>query len=351
MRRRPIVSPPCDPAPMPRTAAFDRQALAGLAAKQHSVVSRSQALGCGMTARVVDYRIRGGGPWQTLLPGVYLTHSGRPAEEQREMAALLYAGPRSVLTGAAALRRHGLSAGRGRGDARDQPSPVDVLVPLDNRRVDAGFAQLHRTIRLPAGFCVAGEARFAFAPRAVADAVRPMTELADVRAVVAGAVQRGRCSIQHLAEELVAGPTWGSALFRQSLAEVAEGVRSAVEADLRDLIRWARLPPPFYNPRLIVDGEFLASPDCWWPESGVAGEADSRAWHLSPDDWEQTLARHARMSAHGIIVLHLTTQRIRLKRREVADEIRCALAAGRQLPQIRTIQADQSSVLAVERRR
>src|SRR6266567_6572070 len=77
------VSPPCDPAPMPRTAQFDRRALAGLAAKQHGVIARGQALECGMTARVVDYRIRGGGPWQTLLPGVYLTHAGRPADEQR----------------------------------------------------------------------------------------------------------------------------------------------------------------------------------------------------------------------------------------------------------------------------
>jgi len=120
---------------------------------------------------------------------------------------------------------------------------------------------------------------------------------------------------------------------------------------LRDLIRWARLPTPLYNPRLIVHGEFLASPDCWWPESGVAGEADSRAWHFSPDDWEQTLARHARMSAHGIIVLHLTSQRIRFKRREVAEQIRRALAVGRQLSQIRTISADQTPALVVDRQR
>ncbi len=303
-----------------------------------------------MTARVVDYRIRGGGPWQTLLPGVYLTHAGRPADEQREMAALLYAGPRSVLTGAAALRRHGLSAARPSADARNQHGPVDILVPDGSRRADAAFVRLHRTSRLPAPFCVAGEIRFALPPRAVADAVRPMTDLADVRAVVAEAVQRGRCSIQHLAGELDAGPVPGSGMFRRALAEVAEGIRSAIEGDLRDLIRWARLPTPLYNPRLLVDGKFLAMPDCWWPESGVAGEADSRAWHFSPDDWEQTLARHARMSAHGIIVLHLTPQRIRSRRREVADEIRRALTVGRRLPQIRTISASQSDVLAAGRR-
>jgi len=168
-----------------------------------------------------------------------------------------------------------------------------------------------------------------------------MTDLADVRAVVAEAVQRGRCLIEHLAGELDAGPVPGSGLFRRALAEVAEGIRSAVEGDLRDLIRWARLPTPLYNPRLLVKGEFLAMPDCWWPESGVAGEADSRAWHFSPDDWEQTLARHARMSAHGIIVLHFPPARIQANRREVADIIRKALAAGlgRSLPQIKALPA------------
>ncbi|HEY2306797.1 MAG TPA: hypothetical protein VGI05_13040, partial [Streptosporangiaceae bacterium] len=67
----------------------------------------------------------------------------------------------------------------------------------------------------------------------------------------------------------------------------------------------------------------------------------SRAWHFSPRDWEQTLARHARMSSYGIIVLHITPYRIRFKRREVADEIRQALAVGRKLPQIRTISTNQ----------
>jgi hypothetical protein len=329
---------------MPRTSAFDGHRLAALAARQHGVITRAQALECGMTARVVDYRIRGGGPWQPLLPGVYLTHTGRPADEQREMAALLYAGPRSVLTGTAALRRHGLSAGRPAtgGPVADAAGAVDVLVPLTTQRADVSFARFHRTARLPEGFCVAGEERFAFVPRAVADAVRLMANLNEVRAVVAEAVQRRRCSIEHLAKELGAGPSRGSALFRRALAEVAEGVRSAVEADLRDLIRWARLPTPLYNPRLLVGGKFLAMPDCWWPESGVAGEADSRAWHFSPRDWEKTLARHARMSSHGIIVLHITPYRIRSQRREVADEIRRALAVGRELPQIRTISANQS---------
>ena len=334
---------------MPRTAQFNRAALAALAAKQHGVIARAQALQSGMTERVLGYRTRGAGPWQPLLPGVYLTHTGRPDDEAREMAALLYAGPQSVLTGVAALRRHGLVPHQALVTAGDRVGAVDVLVPLARQRSDVGYVRLHRTARLPEGFCVEGEVRFALPPRAVADAVRPMTDLSDVRAVVAEAVQRRSCSISHLAGELAAGPAWGSSLFRRALTEVAEGIRSAAEGDLRDLIVRARLPMPLFNPRLLVGPEFLAIPDCWWPESGVAAEADSRAWHFSPHDWEQTMARHARMSAHGIVVLHFPPRQIRYQRDHVANIIRRALAAGRKLPQIRTIPADQSNALAVDR--
>ena len=73
----------------------------------------------------------------------------------------------------------------------------------------------------------------------------------------------------------------------------------------------------------------------------MAAETDSRAWHLSPRDWEYTQARHARMSAHGIIVLHFAPARIRAKPAEVADIVRRALAAGRgrSLPDIRALPA------------
>jgi hypothetical protein len=327
---------------MPRIAEFDRQALTALVRRQHGVVGRAQALECGMTGRVVAYRSRVAGPWQMILPGVYLTHTGSPADEERELAALIYAGPQSVLTGRAALRRHGLPGHqRSHEMAGPRRDAVDVLVPVASQRADAEFARLHRTARLPELINVAGEARFVFPARAVADTVRGMADLSDVRAVVAESVQRGRCSVAQLAEELARGPVRGSALLRQALAEVADGIRSTAEADLRDLIVWARLPMPMFNPRLMVGQEFLAQPDCWWPEAGVAAEADSRAWHIAPDDWENTMARHARMSAQGIIVLHFAPKRIRGRRNDVADIIRKALAAGagRSLPQIRALPA------------
>jgi very-short-patch-repair endonuclease len=61
------------------------------------------------------------------------------------------------------------------------------------------------------------------------------------------------------------------------------------------------------------------------------------------------MARHARMSAHGIVVLHFPPRQIRHQREQVATIIRRALAAGRKLPQITTIPADQRNALAVGR--
>jgi hypothetical protein len=313
---------------MGRLSSFDKAALAGVLGRQHGVVSRDQTIACAMTTAALRHRTRPDGPWQAVLPGIYLTHRGDMTPRQRAAAAFLFAGPGIAVTGTAALAWHGI---------RKQPGDfVDVLVDLRCRRRSVGFVRLHRTGLLPnAGFWD-GAVCYAPAARAVADAVRMLEKPNEIRAVVAAGVQRGKVAVWQLAEQLDEGPRRGSAGLRLALAEVAEGVRSAAEGDLVTLIRRARLPMPLLNPRLFVGGEFLAMPDAYWPEAGVAGEVDSREWHLSPADWEQTMARHARMSARGIIVLHYPPSRIRTAGREVAAEIRAALAAsqGRRLPQV-----------------
>jgi hypothetical protein len=158
----------------------------------------------------------------------------------------------------------------------------------------------------------------------------------EARAIVARAVQRGQCTIAQLATELQDGPTHGSANLRAVLAEVIAGIRSIPEGDLRQLIIRAGLPQPLYNPRLYVGEVFLAQPDAWWPEYGVAVEVDSREWHLSPADWEQTMARHRRMSAAGVIVIHVSPRQLRDHAAQLEADLAAALRAGRPLPAITT---------------
>ena len=181
---------------MPRIARPD--GLGELMDQQFSVVSRKQLLVLGMKDDAMQWRLRAGGPWQVLLPGVYLGLTGAPNLPQKEMAALLYAGPGSLVTGPVALMHYGLR------------SPVlletvDVLVPTRRQRQSIAFVRLHRTARLPARGVSSGPVRLVPVARAVADTAWLLTELRDVRAIVADAVQQGRCAVPELAAELSGG--------------------------------------------------------------------------------------------------------------------------------------------------
>ena len=85
----------------------------------------------------------------------------------------------------------------------------------------------------------------------MADAARFLTRFDDVRAVVCDAVQRKTCTVAGLTAELQAGPSAGSALLREALAEVSDGVRSVSEADFRVLIVRSNLPKPVFNAQLF----------------------------------------------------------------------------------------------------
>jgi len=289
--------------------------------EQHQVVTREQALRCGMPPTTLARQVAPGGRWQRLLPGVYLTVTGTVTQDQRQIAALLYAGPRSLITGPAAVRRHRLhSAG---------PDVVDVLIPWACRRQSTGFVRVHRTRRIPERIFVTGPIRFTKPARAVADAARSLARFDDVRQVVCDAVQRRACTVAELAEELQAGPAKGATLFREALAEIGDGVRSVAEADARLLILRSDLPQPMFNARLYdADGVFIATVDAWWQEAGVAAEVDSRAYHLGAEDQDRTTERHDRLIAHGIFPLHFPPKRIRTDGPGVISDIRSAIAKG-----------------------
>ena len=67
----------------------------------------------------------------------------------------------------------------------------------------------------------------------------------------------------------------------------------------------------------------------WWPEAAVVAEVGSREWHRPPADWERTLRRHARLTAHGILVLHFTPRQIRTEPARLAAAVRAGLDAAR----------------------
>jgi hypothetical protein len=311
---------------MPRKNEYDRGKLDRILDDQFSVIGRRQALDCGLSNSAIDHRLRMGGPWRKLLPGVYMTTTGALTQQQRAMAALVHVGARGVITGVVAVRLHGLQCA-------GPDDKTEVLVSPKVRVQDAAFVQVTLTTRMPARIYKLKGLRYALPARAVADAARAMTSLSDVRAVVATAVQRNHCSLEGLVAELNDGPSRGSRLLRIALYEVGDGIRSAAEGDLKDLIEKSDLDKPEYNVALYTqDGMFLGIADVWWRRAGVAGEVDSVQYHLSPDDYRRTTMRHNRMAAHGINVLHFLPASIKSDGDTILKNLADAIEAGKRNP-------------------
>lgn len=296
-----------------RAKQFRPDVLEGLYAA--SVVRTTDLEEAGLRRSTIAYRCRVGGPWQRLLPAVVLLHSGPPTREDRCRAALLYGGTDAVLTGLDALELHGMRR-------MPKPSgPVHLLIPADRRRGGAGRVLAARTERLPTP--APGAWPLAPVARAALDFARRSHDRDQVRATLAEVVQRGRCSPAQLVAELATGCGRGSALPRAVLVEISDGVRSTAEARAREIVRRSGLCAPLWNARLCDQGgRFIASPDAWFDDVGLAWEIDSYEFHLSPEDYARTVERRSAMMAEGVVVLHTLPSKITQREPEVLDELR-----------------------------
>ncbi|WP_084741051.1 type IV toxin-antitoxin system AbiEi family antitoxin domain-containing protein [Cryptosporangium aurantiacum] len=279
--------------------------LSGLIERQSGLLLRSQANAAGVTDDAIRWHIARG-EWQRVLKGLYATFSGPPTEEHRLIAATLYGGEGTQITGAAALRRHGV---RYAPDDRR----VHILVPLERRRSHRGFVIVTRTARPDQHPRLLPAMEICSVARAGADAARAGYPLTEIRAFLAEIVQRRLAPLSAFERELAEGSTAHSAVLRRVVAELKDGVRSAPEAEMRDVVALSSvLPPVQWNPRLIAaDGTVLPTPDGWIQDVGLALETDSKEFHTSPVDWQRTLERHNLLARYGIMTLHFTPREIR----------------------------------------
>jgi hypothetical protein len=219
-----------------------------------------------------------------------------------------------------------------------------VLVPADLRRSGRGRLLVERTERLP----VPRSGRWPLAPvaRAALDFARCSRDRGIVRAVLAEAVQRGLCGRDELTAELAVGSDRGSALPREVLAEITDGVRSPAEAQARLLVQRSGLPTPLWNARLYgPDGRFIATPDAWFDDVAMAWEIDSLQWHLGPAEYAATLERRGRLTVAGVLVVHHLPSAVRQRPEQVLAELRAthAHAAARRRPPLRAVPVDRQA--------
>ncbi|BAH53033.1 hypothetical protein [Rhodococcus opacus] len=306
-----------------RPELFDQVGVAG-------VVRTSELERLGLARSTISARCRSGGPWQRLLPGIVLLQNGQPSFQHRVLAALLFCGRNSLVTGRSALRCHGFGSYSG---------DVDVLVAVDRRVQSTGFVKVERTSRMPEAQ-LRGNIACAPLPRALLDAARRCTTLDAARATIAEVVQRGAVTAEELAVELDAGSGRGSALPRIVLREMKANVHSVAEASARRLWLRSGLPEMVFNRKIVdTDGRFIAMPDGWIDEVALAWDIDSLDWHLAPQQYKHTVERRTRMQNAGIIVLPTLPSAVRDKPAQVIADLRAhfELAASRPRPGVRML--------------
>ncbi|THA37167.1 hypothetical protein [Streptomyces sp. A1547] len=320
--------------------ATGQAAAAHAARRQFNLATRHQLVSAGVPDGTITSRTRPGGPWQRLLPRVYLLQTGPPDHRQRALAAVLYAaepaadplsGDTAVLTGGAALALLGI---------RDVPhAPADVLVRAPRRLTGTPEVRPLATARWPRTIAVSGIPSTR-PVRAAADFAARTEDPDRIRSTLAHVVQSGWCHPQDLHAELRAARLLTRPAIRAAASELVAGVRSIAEALARDTLTATDLPTPLWNARLYTpDGSFLASPDAYWPDEGVALEIDSAEYHYTRDAWHATLLRRLRLESHGILVVSATPSMIRDTPPQVIAAVRTLLALAATRPTPPTAQA------------
>ncbi|WP_411079080.1 hypothetical protein [Streptomyces sp. cmx-18-6] len=326
------------------------------------VLSAAQLRARGVFAAQTSAHCLPGGPWQHLLPGVYLLHPGPPSGQERLHGALLYAGRppvssrrtppgpsdagfgEAMVTGLAALALHGFATAPDLGALHR----VDVLVPRTRRLRSTRYVEVVRAAALPDPVRVAG-VPVAPVERALADAVAGLSGAKDVTRLLTEAVRGGHSEPAAVVRELSAAKLLGRPAVAGAVdALLAEG-RAVAEARLYAMVREHGLPEPLWNVDLrLPGGPELGGVDAYWPEQAVAVELDTRAPRFGvpgeglrggnrgpagPEDpqWSAYAAKRDRLERLGVTVVHLTPRKLREAVDQQATVVRTALMAANDL--------------------
>ena len=113
----------------------------GLIMMQRGVIGRDQAIDAGLNGASINTLLRTN-RWQRLHCGVYATFTGVPRHEALLWAALVRAGPDSMLSYMTAASLFGFAD-----SSRGRESPIHVTVPWDKHLSQIRGVVVHRSRR------------------------------------------------------------------------------------------------------------------------------------------------------------------------------------------------------------
>jgi very-short-patch-repair endonuclease len=283
---------------------------------QRGVITRQQALNCGLTPDAIDWLVHSK-RWLPLRRGTYSTVTGELSREATLWAVVLNAGSQAVLSHQTAAELFKITD--------RQSSLIHITIPAGRHIAGMEGVVVHRSTRL-------AEARHPslLPPRTrieetVLDLVTQAATFDAAFAVACAACQRRRTTSGKLAEAMTRRRKmrWRAELG-VALAEIGSGVHSLLEYKyVRDVERPHGLPRASRQARVVRDGgkAFL---DNLYDDYGLCVELDGRQAH--PDDrrWLD-IRRSNAVAEEGITTLRYSWTDIDRRPCQTAIQVGAAL--------------------------
>lgn len=289
--------------------------LSRLAARQHSVVARQQALSLGMTPRQVDLRVDAG-MLEILHPSTYRLVGARRTYEQAVMAACLAAdGVASHRTAAFLWGLRGV-----------EDPPVEITVP-HNRHPRLHGVSVHRSkLLLPNDIT----------HRLAIPVMKPAPTILQLGAVapelVEGAAEDALFrrlltvpGLWHVVDTAGARGRDGSGVLRDLLLArdpALAPTESTLEDEIVAVLRRYGLPEPVRQhlvPRPAHGRPYKL--DISYPEALLDVEGDGLRWHTSTRDAQRDRERANYLTALGWMILRFTCEHVRRRPAELAAQV------------------------------
>jgi hypothetical protein len=294
---------------------------------QRGVIARWQAPAVGLSAAVIDAKLRRG-RWQPLYRGVYAAYTGSAPRESVLWAGVLRAGPGAVLSHHTAAELDGLM---------DRPGPVTHVTvgPGKHVRTSAGEWQglippivIHRNERLAAIRHPARTPPRTRIEETVLDLIQLSVSFDDAFSWLSRGCGRRLVTAQRVHRALTARirMRWRDEILA-ALPAVADGVHSNLEYRyVRDVERPHGLPTAKRQAK-TSQGESLSRSqylDNLYEAFGVGVELDGRAYHLVEDRWRDIRKDNVSATA-GIITLRFSWTDVSRRPCAVAADVAAAL--------------------------
>lgn len=293
----------------------------GLARRQQSLVTRSQALDAGMTAHEVDHRIRSG-YWVVLYGGVYKLGVGRVTWEQKLMAAALAGGPEATVSHRAAAVLWRLDG--------PASAPVEITVPHGKECQREGVRCYRSRTLSPTDVTVRTGIPVTIVERTLVDVGRFWSD-ADVEVALESAFRRGLSTTTAVAMYLsrtsprVPGRRVLARVLRRRDAGKPSG--SPAEVRLEQALRAAGVPVPCRQFRLDVGQGGVVVIDKAWPDLRVGLEVDGYDYHGGRLAHAEDLERQNSIVRVGWLLLRYSGSQVRRDPMAIAREVAQVLAA------------------------